>query len=398
MKRLWLLLAFLALVLLATPASAQGGDPDGEQKESELPEPQSDPEASEPAGQELGGEIERPGGEQLETPEVEPEQEVVEQEAAEQIEEETGVELETPEEVSEDVELEQEAAEQEAVEQVEEEAGEQLETTEGAGEAEAPGGPDTAESSATGDDEQLPMPTLDPAEHEALARKADEVGDFESAAYHWQRAIVGEPHRLRWGAEYRQAVIAADERGIKKVYEDCIDFFKRLAKEHPDIAAVRLNLGYAYVDKIPVEGAITAVILANKALGEFTAALEIEESWLGLYTRGNSYMYWPAIFGRTKLGLADLERALELAESLPDRPYHGRAWAALGDGYWRLEQREKMRSIWSEGLERYPETAELEQRLALEGEQLDSWLEAHFETSARVGTHLREMIEAGDLQ
>ena len=51
----------------------------------------------------------------------------------------------------------------------------------------------------------------------------------------------------------------------------------------------------------------------NREVDIFSAALALEESWLGLYTRGNSYIYWPAIFGRTPLAIADLEKAIALA-------------------------------------------------------------------------------------
>ncbi|MEM1180582.1 MAG: tetratricopeptide repeat protein [Acidobacteriota bacterium] len=245
---------------------------------------------------------------------------------------------------------------------------------------------------------ELPTPELTGAEHETLAQKSLEAGDFDSAVFHWQRAIVSEPSNLRWGTDYRQAVIAVEADGRKGAYDQCIEFFEGLAKVYGGVATVRLNLGYAYVDKLPIEGAITQVILANKALREFTAALAIEESWLGFYTRGNSYMYWPPIFGRTELGLADLERALDMAEALPSRPYHGRAWAALGDGYWRLENRDKMLEVWKEGLVRYPDTPELKERLGREGEELDQWLERHFEPTQRVATHLSELFAAGDVQ
>ncbi len=105
-------------------------------------------------------------------------------------------------------------------------------------------------------------------------------------------------------------------------------------------------------------------------------------------------MYWPLIFGRTPLGIADLERAIELAAEHEPRPYHGLAWAALGDGYWRLEDREKMSEGWARGLELYPGTSELEARLAREGEEIDDYLSLHFETTTRVQTHLKQVFES----
>lgn len=228
------------------------------------------------------------------------------------------------------------------------------------------------------------------AELFASGLAAREAGELATALDRLETAAAARPEDLRYGAEYRQTAIAAEE------YDRSIAFFEELAERHPDSAAVRLNQGYAYVDKIPAAGAVTGVILANTALTHFTEALEREETWLGLYTRGNSYVYWPAIFGRTKLGIADLERAveLEIQEGNPE-PYHAHAWSALGDAWWRLDDLEKAREVWREGLERHPGTPYLEERLAREGEALDEYLEAHYALGNRVETDLRELWEAG---
>jgi len=221
---------------------------------------------------------------------------------------------------------------------------------------------------------------------QGLARAAAE--DWPAALDLLEKAIAAEPDNLRFGAEYRQAVIAAGE------YDRCLAFFAQLVADHPAAANAELNLGFAHVDKIPVEGAITQVILANSALTHFSAALELRDTWLGRYTRGNSYLYWPAIFGRTQLGIDDLERAILMADQLAKKSYHGRAWASLGDGYWRLSDPGKAREIYAKGLELYPDNQELKARAGLEGEALDAYLEALFDASRRVATDLREIWEA----
>lgn len=221
----------------------------------------------------------------------------------------------------------------------------------------------------------------------ARAHLAEGPAAAEAALDDFEAALRLDPGNLRWGAEYRQAAIAA------AAFDRSIDFLGGLAERHPRAASTRLNLGYAYVDKIPSAGAITQVILANTALGHFSAALELEESWLGRYTRGNSYVYWPPIFGKTALGIADLERAIELAEALPKRAIHARAWAALGDGHWRLDDVAKAREVWRRGLARYPGDADLETRLARQDEALDELLEAHYAIGKRVDTDLTALWE-----
>lgn len=217
------------------------------------------------------------------------------------------------------------------------------------------------------------------------------AGNLTRALDLLEAATASEPNNLRYGAEYRQMAIATEE------YDRSIRFFKRLADKHPDSADVRLNWGYAYVDKIPAAGAVTQVILANTALNRFSEALERRETWLGLYTRGNSYIYWPTIFNRAKLGIADLERAVELSEQEEPRSYHAHAYAALGDGWWRLGDLEKARSVWQAGLDRVGEEAApyLKERLDLEGEELDAYLGAVYAIGNRVGTDLRELWAEG---
>ena len=267
---------------------------------------------------------------------------------------------------------------------------------------------------------ELPTPELSATRHLELARGAEALGDLASALHHYELALTAEPGQLRWGSEHRQVAIAAEE------YRRSLGFWKGLAEAHPDDPNVILNLGFAHVDKIPSEGAVTQVILANKANQQLGRAIELmgseadpsetgnaeknlddlERLWLALYSRGNSYMYWPAIFGRTQAGIDDLQRSLELAEQIEtmEAPpsgtvtpaFRGRAWAALGDGYWRLEERNTMREIWQRGVERYPNCVDLQERLALEGDELDAYLEETYDPRTRVATHLREIWQWHD--
>src|SRR5258708_26619700 len=111
-----------------------------------------------------------------------------------------------------------------------------------------------------------------------------------------ESALAADPDNLRLGSEYRQAVIQTKE------YDRSLKFFEKLVADHPKSGNAYLNYGFAYVDKIPVAGSITQVILANTALSYFTKSIELQPSWIGYYTRGNSYLYWPKI----KIGRAHL--------------------------------------------------------------------------------------------
>src|SRR6201993_24185 len=140
-----------------------------------------------------------------------------------------------------------------------------------------------------------------------------------------EAALAAEPDSIRLGSEYRQAVIQAKE------YDRSLKFFEKLVADHPKSAAAYLNYGFAYVDKIPAAGSITQVILAHTALTHFSKSIELQPSWIGYYTRGNSYLYWPKIFGRAHLGVDDLQQCMKMQQNgEKPRSYYVRAYISLG--------------------------------------------------------------------
>lgn len=237
-----------------------------------------------------------------------------------------------------------------------------------------------------------------PADPAALHHKGLEAmaaGDWKAAVDTLEAATAAAPDDLVIGTDYRQAVIgAATEAKSLEPYTRCLAFFEKLVTEHPAAANAYLNYGFANVDKIPAEGAITQVILADKALKLFTKALGIQESWLGYYSRGHAYLFWPPIFGRVDSGISDLERAVAISQKKGDhKPYYARAWAALGDGYWRKDDVPRAREIWKQGLSAYPDDPELKARGSrTDRAALDAFLNAHYDTTARVSTNLNAIF------
>src|SRR5688500_7557680 len=200
-----------------------------------------------------------------------------------------------------------------------------------------------------------------------------------------EQALAAKPDDLRAGNDYRAAIMKAGQ------YDRGLDFFEKLVTAHPSAANAHLNYGFQYVDKIPAAGSITQVILANHALTQFSKSLEIRPSWIGYYTRGNSYLYWPRIFGRTKLGIADLEAALKIQKSEAKRGMHVRVWLALGDGYFKMDDLAKARAIWTEGLAQFPDSAALKQRLTLQTDGIQALLDTVYDPNKRVDTSLQDL-------
>ena len=227
-----------------------------------------------------------------------------------------------------------------------------------------------------------------PASPEAsfqAAVKARAAGDIQTALAGFETALALDPDNIQYGSEYRQAVIQA------KDYERSLKFFEKLVADHPNSAKAHLNYGFAYVDKIPASGSITQVILANTALTEFTKSIDLSPSWIAYYTRGNSYLFWPKVFLRASLGVADLEKAYSMQKAGPKRTYHVRVYISLGDGYWKTDNLEKARAIWSEGLREFPDNAQLKARLARSGDDLKTYIDNDLDPSKRVDTDLKEL-------
>lgn len=218
------------------------------------------------------------------------------------------------------------------------------------------------------------------------------VGAFENVALaKLEAAVAADPENLRLASEYRMAVIKAGE------YDRSVAFFEKLVADHPQAANAWLNYGYAYVDKIPSAGSITQVILANTALTQFSKSIELRETWLNLFTRGNSYLYWPKVFGRAPLGVADLEKAVAIARKEPKkRRVYARSFIALGDGYWKTDQPEKAKAVWQEGLQLFPGETQLQARLdsmAKGAEALETYINEQLDPNKRVDTNLLPLVE-----
>ena len=217
------------------------------------------------------------------------------------------------------------------------------------------------------------------------AMKALGSNDYANALHYLESAVTDDPDNLRYASEYRQAAIKSKE------FDRALSFFEKLSAAKPQSANIHLNFGFAYVDKIPVAGSITQVILANKALNEFTRAVELQPNWINLYTRGMSYLFWPKIFNRAPMGVTDLEKAMKVQASGPKQNYYVKTYLALGDGYWKTDQLEKARAVWQEGLKQFPDNQQLKTRLEHQGDDLQKTIEANFDPNKRVDTDLREL-------
>lgn len=231
----------------------------------------------------------------------------------------------------------------------------------------------------------LPSPARASGTDYQEGMKALAAGDYPAALQHLEQAVSDDPDNLRYGNDYRRAIIRS------KGFDRGVQFLEKQVREHPNSANLHLNCGFSYVDKIPAAGSITQVILANNALNEFSKAVEQQPSWITYYTRGASYLFWPKVFDKASLGVADLEKAMEIQKGEPRHSYHVKTFIALGDGYWKIDQPAKARKVWRDGLKEFPRNAELKTRLSQQGEELAATIEAGFDPAKRVDTDLSEL-------
>ena len=229
-----------------------------------------------------------------------------------------------------------------------------------------------------------------------VGRKAWASKNFDAALANFEMALTADPDNLRYGSDYRQVVIehaktTHPKEGSPADFDRAVKFFENLTASHPTAANALLNYGFSYVDKIPAAGSITQVLLANNALTQFSKSISAKPSWIALYTRGNSYLYWPKIFGRAQLGVNDLEAAYKLQAGQPTKSIHVRVFVSLGDAYWKTDQIEKAQAVWREGAKKFPNNKALKDRLEKEGESLRAYIEEVLDPNKRVDTDLKEV-------
>jgi tetratricopeptide (TPR) repeat protein len=216
----------------------------------------------------------------------------------------------------------------------------------------------------------------------ALALASADVASLE-------RALAADPENLRIAADYRQLAIAA------KDFDRPIGFLEKLTKRKDAGANSFLSLALAYVDKVPTSGDIRRLYLGRDAMSALTKSIERKPSPLAYYVRGQINLYYNNfIFKRIPRGLEDLKTALRLATAETPAIVIVRTYIAMGDGYWRLNDRAKAVETWKTAAERFPEDAELKRRLDHDPEKVRWAVTDALSPDTRVDTSLRGVVPA----
>jgi len=199
--------------------------------------------------------------------------------------------------------------------------------------------------------------------------------------------IAADPENLKIASEYRQMIIASGD------YDRAIKLFDGLDKRPGAGPHAALNLGLAYIDKIPTAGAFRRISIGNNATSALTRSIQRAPSDVAYLIRGLVNLHFEkGFFHRTPEGVSDLENALRLASTDLDRKYVARIYVALGDGYWRLKQREKARDTWRTGQTRFPADERLRLRLMSPDSVVSDTISHDLDAGVRVDTSLRELF------
>lgn len=221
----------------------------------------------------------------------------------------------------------------------------------------------------------------------ALARPAHALDSPVRRLDELERALAVDPENLTLGAEYRQLAIA------DAAFDRSIDCLERLARRKGSGPNVQISLALAYVDKVPTSGDIRRLYLGRDAMNALTKSLEQRPTALAYYVRGVINLFYNAfIFHRADKGVADLTRALGLVTVETPALLVRRIYAALGDGYVRLQNIGKARSVWNDGLVRFPDDGPLQNRLKADGEALQDIVTTALYAGRRVDTTLHDML------
>ena len=190
-----------------------------------------------------------------------------------------------------------------------------------------------------------------------------------------------------------------------KRHDRSIEFFRRLAAQRPDDARARIELACAFIDKIPTCGGMAAIVskgtLARQSLDELDRVIaENPDLWVAYYCRGMNHLHWPRALKHSDAAAADFRECLRIQrrtslpaslnegtrrsdaatatpQALPPPLQRGglggsvqgagfeRTFIGLGDSYAKAGAAAKARDAWREGLQEFPDSTALQERLAI---------------------------------
>jgi hypothetical protein len=181
------------------------------------------------------------------------------------------------------------------------------------------------------------------------------------------------------------------------LHDRSIEFFEEMVRKDPQAVRPRIELSLAYVDKIPTCGGIAAIVskgtLARRSLDQLDHVIEkLGDSWVARYCRATNHLYWPRALRHSDDAVTDFLRCIAIQESTANKSgsaYFVRTHVALGDAYAKGGRYDEARAAWRAGLDRFPESDELHERIRERSDaELLKFIEARRNLEEPIDTNL----------
>ena len=213
-----------------------------------------------------------------------------------------------------------------------------------------------------------------------------------------EEKLQRKPRSVRLANLYRSLCVDGAQ------FDRSVAFFRRLVNDHPNHAAVRLQLALALVDKIPFleRDVLGQGSRAKESLSELRWVADVRpDSYALHYISGMNHLYWPASLRHFDDAVKHFEKCLELHQASTNakvlEPYYAEVHRALGDAHVKGKRYDVARQVWGQGLALFPGHAALEARLELEDKRLSTAVREERGLRKRIDTRLSFLYEESDL-
>lgn len=151
--------------------------------------------------------------------------------------------------------------------------------------------------------------------------------------------------------------------------EAVIAELKQRMTDNPNDAEIPATLGAAQLNQVRLikesgGDEDQMGILAMQADQSFNAALKIDpQNWEANFLKAASMYYWPANSERDNEVVQRLSGLIDQQETMASKPEFAQTYLVLGNEYQKIGQPEKAQATWQLGLQKFPNSPELQQKV-----------------------------------
>lgn len=158
------------------------------------------------------------------------------------------------------------------------------------------------------------------------------------------------------------ALQAADDAGI---IDEVLAELERRAAAQPDSEDAQLQLAQGYLHKVfTTTNPIEVGGWATKLDSAYDNVLAInDQSWDARFGKAISLSNWPDFAGKQPEAIRQFEILREQQRGVDNRDGFDQTYLILGNLYQQTGRLDEARSVWQEGLGRYPGSSELQKQL-----------------------------------